>query len=74
MIHRSRRKRPTQDAEFTGKNKVDSGGQKEEAPIERLFRRVFGRGMTPDQRRILVGKPKKTQYGRKSTGDAVSPT
>lgn len=64
MKHTSRRKRPTQGAKLTRQKKENSGGRKKEILIEMLFRKAFGRGMTANERRILVGKPEKAQRGR----------
>jgi hypothetical protein len=37
-----------------------------EAPIERIFRDVVRREMTPNERQVLIPKPKKKQKAAKS--------
>jgi len=38
---------------------------KPRTPIERIFRTVLKREMTPDERRVLLGNPRKVQRSKK---------
>lgn len=63
--------KPRQDGMcMSGKGRDSS---RDRTPIEHIFRQVFKREMTPKERSILMGNPKRVQldHGRSGICDAV---